>query len=177
MVSRFHSESGMPEDREMRHIERDLSNARHAFELCRTVVSNKLAAFAAREGAEDRLINYADEVGVDRAIETLKTAPELLDIGRAATEREAEAFRQPLTKAQTQGDLVSQYHAEKEDRLQAENSHHQRAVNVGTRSMVYDMRTGKAQWQDTGKVEEIAHDDVQPEEDEQDQDDGHSQSM
>jgi hypothetical protein len=171
----------MPEDREMRHIERDLSNARHAFELCRTVVSNKLAAFEAREGAEDRLINYADEMGVDRAIDTLKTAPELLDIGRAATEREAEAFRQPLTKAQTQGDLVSQYHAEKEDRLQAENPQHQRAVNVGTRSMVYDMRTSKAHWQDTGKVEEIAHDkahdDVQSEEDEQDQDDDHSQSM
>lgn len=167
----------MAEDRDMRHIERDLRNARQAFDLNRLVLSNKLVAFEARDGAEDRIINHADEFGVDHTIDTLKNSPEVLDLGRAATEREAEGFRLPLTKAQTQADLVSQYHAEKEDRLQAANPQHQRSVMVNNRPMIYDPEANKAHWQDTGEVEEMSHEPAHSNEDEQDQDDGHSQSM
>jgi hypothetical protein len=153
----------MSQQRDLKEIERDLTGALIAFNMNRAVLSNKLATFNLREGAEDRLINYADELGVDHVLEVMRDQPFLLDLPRAATAAEIDDLKQALTAAYDNNHKVGLLNSEKQQVLREADPSLPKAVMVGGRPMVFDPEKNLAHWQDTGKSEPMSHEVVKTE--------------
>ncbi|WP_414463290.1 hypothetical protein [Hyphomicrobium sp. DY-1] len=150
----------MKQDRDLTAIERDLNRALIAFNMSRGVLSAKLSNFAAREGAEDRLINMADEYGPEHVLDVMRDNPALLELARAASPTEIEELRKSLTAAYASSHDVSKLNSEKQMKLREADPTLPKAVMVNGRPMVYDPERNVAYWMDTGEDEDMDHEDV-----------------
>ncbi|MBS0234503.1 MAG: hypothetical protein JSR99_13570 [Proteobacteria bacterium] len=152
----------MDQHRDLPAIERDLNQALVTFNMSRGVLNSKLSVFAAREGAEDRLINMADAYGPEHVLDVMRENPSLAGLPRAATSAEIAELREPLTAAYNNAHTVSKLNSEKQNKLREADPTLPKAVMVNGRPMVYDPERNVALWMDTGEEEDMDHEVIEP---------------
>ncbi|MBS0251080.1 MAG: hypothetical protein JSR78_08445 [Proteobacteria bacterium] len=145
----------MPDKRDIKEIERDLSGAVMAFNVSRANLGATLRSLELRKASEDRLIGFAEEFGVDQLMRTLQETPELVDVDRRPTIAELAKVKPQLVAAHDAQARADKYLAEKEDILREKDPNHAKAILLGGRETVIDLKRGIARDVETGREEAL----------------------
>mgnify|MGYP007037751534 CR=1 FL=1 len=134
---------------ELTAAEQELNAARASFHIARLALKTTLLSVRAREGASDRLINHADEYGVDHALSVLATNPASLDLPSLSQTLLASISAQ-LQAAYDANHRVDRAMAARENLARLADPARAKAFIAGDREIVLDPATGSLHDRATG---------------------------
>lgn len=151
----------MPDKRDIKAIERDLSGAVMSFNASRANLGALLKSMQLRTASEDRLISFAEEFGVDHLMKTLQDNPALVDVERKPTTAELAKVKPQLTAAREAQGRADLFLAEKEGILREKDPSRPKAILMGGREVTIDLERKMMRDVETGKEEAVTVEHVQ----------------
>lgn len=143
-------------------LDRELNMERVAFHAIRRSLANDLRPFQPPQQAEDHIISYAEEFGVEHTLGTLATEPATFGLNAPAGSAGLLALKDKVQALHASREAMDQIVSKREDILAKADPKRDRVYISFGREFTIDMANRRVRYVDTGKVEPLVLEEVAP---------------
>lgn len=137
---------------ELATAERELATARRSFNTARRALETSLSQHGAREEAADRLVQHADEYGIDHTLQVLAENPTMFDFEERIPEKVWPALRVQLEAAYEGTHAVDLAMAKVENLARKGNPARAKAIFIADKLYVFDPKADTLLDRDSGET-------------------------